>query len=755
MTMNQICRTCKCISPHMRSVFEGYEGPHHSPRIDEMLMACASVQVMCGDGLPNQICQGCVEQLRSSFLFKRQCEKIDASLREYAKNVQVNEIKEELQNSDFMESLNTLNNLLNEQHTSSNKDSPSSSSQDVPMVAPKIETDYIQFMDNNQMLLTCRECAKIFTTLEGLRCHKRIHSGGMYKCKQCNKEYTRLNHLQRHEQTHGRRKVHVCRICSKTLTRMEHLKRHLVTHLREKPFSCKTCNRGFNRVEHLHKHVPRCKGDTVYPCDICNRAFNRTDSLEVHRKMHDNRTPKLPTIENLDNIEDHYFQIDQDENIVFSDHSEDNSDIEDCFEPQVEVTESMEEIKEVSNIGHLDDESNISETSIVVEAEDNDSSADKGAEIEGDELDDKAEVKKEAIDEVEEIEDDNNDNDVVEMITEVADDESADSTDSEYLPKKMPSPKQKRGRGRPRKNPNAPPKPPKIKVPGRGEGPSPDERYQKGAERRGIRGIPCPACNEMFNTISQLDKHARYRHEGLKVHNCKVCHKDFHRAKPPEEAHDLSFGGQAFPLYDVHEELQPERPSAPAPEKAFSRADHLVKHKASKHGIGDKIMGDKKYECPLCHKGFTTEKYRDIHVNGHNGQKEYQCKVCEKTFLSKSHLTEHMKFHNEHSKKFLCSECGQRFIRNDYLVIHMRRHRGEKPFKCKYCGKGLNVVSNIRRLQPVHKQENPDDPPPITIPLPKPVVPENVMLNALHANALHANAFHAQLAVAQLHLTRE
>lgn len=99
-------------------------------------------------------------------------------------------------------------------------------------------------------------------------------------------------------------------------------------------------------------------------------------------------------------------------------------------------------------------------------------------------------------------------------------------------------------------------------------------------------------------------------------------------------------------------------------------------------------MGEKKFECPICHKSFTTEKYRDVHINGHNGQKEYQCKVCEKTFLSKSHLTEHMKFHNEHSKKFLCSECGQRFIRNDYLVIHMRRHRGEKPFKCKYCGKG-------------------------------------------------------------------
>lgn len=44
---------------------------------------------------------------------------------------------------------------------------------------------------------------------------------------------------------------------------------------------------------------------------------------------------------------------------------------------------------------------------------------------------------------------------------------------------------------------------------------------------------------------------------------------------------------------------------------------------------------------------------------------------------------------------------------------------------------GLNVVSNIRRLQPVHKTENPDEPPPITIPLPKPCIPENLMFNHL------------------------
>lgn len=76
----------------------------------------------------------------------------------------------------FSESLNTLNNLLNEENIIRTPVQPTP--EIVPQdVTPKLETDFIQILDNNEMLLTCRECAKIFTTLEGLRCHKRIHSG--------------------------------------------------------------------------------------------------------------------------------------------------------------------------------------------------------------------------------------------------------------------------------------------------------------------------------------------------------------------------------------------------------------------------------------------------------------------------------------------------------------------------------------------------------------------------------------------------
>lgn len=110
--------------------------------------------------------------------------------------------------------------------------------------------------------------------------------------------------------------------------------------------------------------------------------------------MHDNQQPKLPTIENLDNIEDHYYQIDQDADAVFSDHS----DVEDCFEPQVEVMESLDDdhIKEVGEMGLNDEESNISEPSLGCEDKDNDidSSLDKtGEHIESEEPEESKEVK--------------------------------------------------------------------------------------------------------------------------------------------------------------------------------------------------------------------------------------------------------------------------------------------------------------------------------------------------------------------------
>lgn len=74
--------------------------------------------------------------------------------------------------------------------------------------------------------------------------------------------------------------------------------------------------------------------------------------MDVHKKMHDNQTPKWPTIESLDNLEEHYYQIDQDANITFSDNDDDNeADDEFGDHQQQDFGEIIQEEKiEVNNI---------------------------------------------------------------------------------------------------------------------------------------------------------------------------------------------------------------------------------------------------------------------------------------------------------------------------------------------------------------------------------------------------------------------
>ncbi|KAF5271308.1 hypothetical protein FQA39_LY08106 [Lamprigera yunnana] len=688
---NKICRVCKAETPIMKYVFVEDGVSDDGPRIDEMLMACTGIIVNYGDGLPNLICQNCNQQLLNSFHFKQLCENTDGVLRGYLEAAKISEnIKEEF----FSNKVEYEINHKQEVGVNDDVDAEEDDCDGVNRVKPDPEeeedlmrsTDYIQFLDNNRVILTCRNCSKCFATVEGLKSHKRLHTGSLFKCKHCGKLYTRLYHLQRHELLHSSKKVLLCKICNKTLTRYEHLKRHLITHVREKPFTCEKCGKGLSRSEHLMNHVLRCKGDRVHICDICNKGFNRQDSLLMHKKIHENNTLLPPTIENLDNIDDYYIELECNElnETISTSESDPEQDENNCNDEPNTPTEcnpvKLGDLQYVENIE--------TETELFQEID--------SAEL----FENKTKIEEELL---------NNENEEEYMINERA---GSDTDNSEYLPTK-PSVPMKRKRGRPRKN-FAP------KLTGRPRGRPPlKPKWEDADSITDPEGeFACPSCNKLFKKISLLEKHAD-KHEGLKIHSCNACEKKFSRGTHlkrhllchlAEKLYPCDICSKRFNRRDhlmQHMKLHVKSQGFDCEvcKKSFSKDLHLIRHMASKHKIGEKLVSEKKYSCTVCLKNFTTEKYRDIHMKGHTGDKKFQCRTCDKSFLSKSHLTEHIKFHNENSKKFLCSECGQRFIRNDYLVIHMRRHRGEKPFKCQYCGKGFPRTTDLTVHERYHTGE--------------------------------------------------
>lgn len=220
------------------------------------------------------MCHKCVQLLTTSFDFKQLCEQTDISLRDYIKSKGIKQETSQNNEQDLQNQLLDFSAMYNE--ISGKVPEPGEivkSEVDFSGEMAKSNRDYVEIVDNDKVIFTCNTCSKCFYTLEGLKSHKRVHSGEMYKCNVCSKEYTRLTHLQRHMAGHGRRRVHICKICNKTLTRLEHLKRHLVTHMKNKPFQCELCKRGFNRAEHLANHARRCKGDKIYACDVCNKGL--------------------------------------------------------------------------------------------------------------------------------------------------------------------------------------------------------------------------------------------------------------------------------------------------------------------------------------------------------------------------------------------------------------------------------------------------------------------------------------------------
>lgn len=80
---SRICRLCLIEEYSLVPIFdEGKQGRQAVP-LSQQMMTIASLKVSSCDGLPNKICHSCLNQVHRSFEFKTQCERSDATLRQF------------------------------------------------------------------------------------------------------------------------------------------------------------------------------------------------------------------------------------------------------------------------------------------------------------------------------------------------------------------------------------------------------------------------------------------------------------------------------------------------------------------------------------------------------------------------------------------------------------------------------------------------------------------------------------------------
>lgn len=165
-------------------------------------------------------------------------------------------------------------------------------------------------------------------------------------------------------------------------------------------------------------------------------------------------------------------------------------------------------------------------------------------------------------------------------------------------------------------------------------------------------------CPRGFRTASELAKHKKCVHLGIKDHKCDECGKEFAR-KDKLNRHLL-----------IH---SPNRPTYPCPFKTFTG----------------------------CAKTFYRKDKLQRHIFAHSKEKPYKCDTCSKLFARKDNLTEHTRIHTGEFKH-RCPVCNKGMGGPKKMLLHVQqKHSGaneiipEKPTMVACCLPSSSEVATI------------------------------------------------------------
>ncbi|KAJ6636651.1 Zinc finger protein [Pseudolycoriella hygida] len=691
MDLKAVCRTCLKEAAEMRSI---YEGDAENP-LSTMITSISDTTVMISeidsiypnqmmnrllkaselDGLPGQICIECVDILRQSVQFKRQCE----SAYETLKNVLGVFIQKaepfSVSRATAVEALDTT--LENESLICGPNEKC-------------VQTEDICFYP-------CEMCEQKFFKEESLKEHRLSHKNKQtgFKCRNCDRSYVRLSHLRRHINIvhpevgiSGKLDNSYCKQCDKHFTRPEHLRRHMVTH----------------QDNAAKSKLKLEKEDGVLKCDECGEIFHSQNTFD----QHENCRIKVA--------------ITDDEKQSIAKIELNEEDI--LFEPEVNVETSIVDVPVKSEIHSDDDEIIPAEEDSVYAME---TTADEEMQIDAlSDTDVGNSSAKKIISKVRRAQKSPKQSPETSTKNATKSPKSKKSTASQEKIHQCNKCDKIFNRATHLKRhiaTHSDIKPYSCEIC--------DKRFRRvdhlnihRHHHSSIKPHVCDVCQKGFTRSEHLRKHKECRHGdktqvAVKTEFCNICQKGFTTPKYLQ-VHMKSHTNRTFACkfcedkFGTKAELN-EHQKTHVNERPFLcsecglrfvRNDYLVIH-MRRH------KGEKPYKCKYCNKGFPRATDLTVHERYHTGEKTHLCTICGKGFQRAYNLLVHTRVHTG-ERPYKCPHCVKSFAQGNDLKAHVRRHTGER-YKCDICSEGfiqgyhltqhkrnvhgIDMKSHIRRVE--------------------------------------------------------
>lgn len=124
--------------------------------------------------------------------------------------------------------------------------------------------------------------------------------------------------------------------------------------------------------------------------------------------------------------------------------------------------------------------------------------------------------------------------------------------------------------------------------------------------------------------------------------------------------------------------------------RVFARKENLQSHACA--GRSGERSSSELLPCPVCGKGFYTDRLLRRHMAKHTGQ--HMCPDCGRSYTTREILSNHAcPRRPREEERFSCGVCGKAFTRHGYLLKHLPVHTGQHT--CPVCGKWLRSPDSL------------------------------------------------------------